>query len=50
MSFHQEKWQTREILIAVKAYPTPSKKYQETVCVAGIALDNYEWIIPNICE
>jgi len=26
----------REVLITVKAYPNPSKKYQETVCVAGI--------------
>ncbi len=27
------------ILITVKAYPNPSKKYQETVCVAGIVLN-----------
>jgi hypothetical protein len=26
----------REVLITVKAYPNPSKKYRETVCVAGI--------------
>jgi hypothetical protein len=26
----------REVLITVKAYPNPSKKYQETVCVAGV--------------
>jgi len=27
------------VLITVKAYPNPSKKYQETVCVAGIVLN-----------
>lgn len=26
----------RDVLITVKAYPNPSKKYQETVCVAGV--------------
>jgi len=26
----------REILITVKAYPNPSNKYQETVCIAGV--------------
>jgi hypothetical protein len=26
----------RDVLITVKAYPNPSKKYRETVCVAGI--------------
>jgi hypothetical protein len=26
----------REVLITVKAYPNPSNKYQETVCVAGV--------------
>jgi hypothetical protein len=33
-------------LITVKAYPNPSKKYTETVCVAGIRLDvePYEWV------
>ncbi|MFZ1072970.1 MAG: hypothetical protein WAO21_05985 [Verrucomicrobiia bacterium] len=26
----------REVVITVKAYPNPSQKYQETVCVAGV--------------
>ncbi len=26
----------REVLITVKAYPNPSRKYRETVCVAGV--------------
>ncbi|ACL04209.1 conserved hypothetical protein [Desulfatibacillum aliphaticivorans] len=29
-------WEEKEILIVVKAYPEPSIKYTETVCVAGI--------------
>lgn len=29
-------WETKKILVTVKAYPEPSKKYGETVCVAGI--------------
>ena len=29
-------YKTRKVLITVKAYPNPSKKYVETVCVAGI--------------
>ena len=35
-----------ELLITVKSYPSPSKTYQETVCVAGIRVDSdpYEWI------
>jgi hypothetical protein len=34
------------VLIAVKTYPNPSSKYEETVCVAGIQLDRGqpEWI------
>jgi len=31
-----EPWLEREALIAVKAYPNPSAKYRETVCVAAI--------------
>lgn len=31
-----EQWLRREALIAVKAYPNPSAKYGETVCVAAI--------------
>jgi hypothetical protein len=35
-----------EVLITVKAYPTPSMKYSESVCVAGIRLDTPtpEWV------
>jgi len=29
-------WRSEEILIIVKVYPVPSKKYGETVCTAGI--------------
>lgn len=29
-------WLQRELLVTVKAYPNPSAKYSETVCVAGI--------------
>jgi len=37
-------YETKKVLITVKAYPNPSKKYQETVCVAGIDIDSYKWI------
>src|SRR4030065_2803535 len=37
-------YETRKILITVKAYPNPSKKYIETVCVAGIDSEKYEWL------
>lgn len=35
-----------DVLITVKAYPNPSRKYTETVCVAGIRLDvePHEWV------
>jgi len=36
-------WKTEEILIIVKVYPTPSNKYGETVCTAGIT-KNSKWI------
>jgi len=36
--------ETKKILITVKAYPTPSKKYGETVCVAGIDIDCSKWV------
>lgn len=37
---------TIEVLVLVKAYPTPSTKYTECVCVAGIRVDTPEpeWI------
>lgn len=34
----------KTVLVTVKAYPNPSKKYGETVCVAGIDLDTKKWI------
>lgn len=36
--------QTKQVLITVKAYPNPSKKYSETVCCAGIELETRSWI------
>src|SRR3989304_3335000 len=36
--------QTKQVLITVKAYPNPSKKYGETVCCAGIDLETACWI------
>lgn len=36
--------ETKQVLITVKAYPNPSKKYGETVCCAGIDLDTHSWI------
>jgi len=37
-------WTTKKVLVTVKAYPNPSKKYGETVCVAGIDLGTGKWI------
>lgn len=37
-------FETKQVLVTVKAYPNPSKKYEETVCVAGIDLSNNQWI------
>jgi len=34
--------QKRKILIATKTYPSISRKYRETVCTAGILLDENE--------
>jgi hypothetical protein len=36
--------ETKRILVTVKAYPNPSKKYVETVCCAGIDTDTLQWI------
>ena len=36
-------WREEEILIVVKVYPSPSKKYGETVCTAGITKSG-QWI------
>lgn len=37
-------WETKKVLVTVKAYPNPSRKYGETVCVAGIELESKQWI------
>lgn len=39
-------WNTMRVLVTVKAYPALSKKYGESVCVAGVRLDtpNPTWI------
>ena len=37
-------WELKKVLVTVKAYPNPSKKYGETVCVAGIDLSTGGWI------
>jgi len=34
----------KRILVTVKAYPNPSKKYSETVCCAGIDLENNQLV------
>lgn len=36
-------WKTAEVLVIVKVYPTPSNRYGETVCTAGITRDS-KWI------
>lgn len=33
-------WEMAEVLVLVKTYPAPSDKHGETVCVAGVRLDN----------
>ena len=38
------KFEKKRILITVKAYPNPSRTYGETVCCAGIDIDNLQWI------
>lgn len=38
------KLKTKTVLITVKAYPNPSKKYGETVCCAGIDTETLQWI------
>lgn len=38
------KHEKKTVLVTVKAYPNPSTKYRETVCVAGIDLDKKRWI------
>ncbi len=36
--------ETKRVLVTVKAYPNPSKKYGETVCVAGVDVDAGKWV------
>jgi len=36
-------WKIEEVLVIVKVYPTPSNKYGETVCTAGITRDS-KWM------
>lgn len=41
-----DNWQQMRVLITVKAAPNPSEKYGETVCVAGLRLDEFRrgWV------
>ena len=34
----------KRVLVTVKAYPNPSRKYGETICVAGIDIDTGKWV------
>jgi hypothetical protein len=43
-TFDEMIFESKEILITVKAYPNPSQKYGETVCVAGVELMSKNWI------
>ncbi len=38
------KFEKKKILVTVKAYPNPSKKYSETVCCAGVDLSNSQLV------
>jgi len=40
--FRYQNMQRRKILIATKTYPSISRKYRETVCTAGVLLDDNE--------
>ena len=37
-------WETKNVLVTVKGYPNPSRKYGETVCVAGVDLQTSKWV------
>ncbi|MDY6855454.1 MAG: hypothetical protein SWO11_12230 [Thermodesulfobacteriota bacterium] len=39
-----KKIEKKRILITVKAYPNPSRKYSETVCCAGVDLNNFQLV------
>jgi hypothetical protein len=38
------KFEKKKILVTVKAYPNPSRKYSETVCCAGVDLSNSQLV------
>lgn len=42
----QPGYELAQVMITVKTYPTPSDRYGETVCVAGVRLDRptLEWV------
>jgi hypothetical protein len=37
-------FETKRVLITIKAYPNPSISYGETVCCAGLDLDSLSWM------
>lgn len=37
-------WEVKNVLVTVKAYPNPSRRYGETVCIAGIDLRTNKWV------
>lgn len=38
------RFERKRILITVKAYPNPSTKYGETICCAGVDLNNSQLV------
>lgn len=40
----REKLSKKRVCVLVKAYPQPSKKYEETVCCAGVDVENNELV------
>jgi hypothetical protein len=40
---NRQQYETKTLLVTVKTYPTPSKKYIETTCVSGLTDDGH-WI------
>lgn len=36
--------ETKKVLVAVKSYPSPSRRYGETVCAAGVDLNSGKWV------
>ncbi|MFN8127126.1 MAG: hypothetical protein U0R64_11540 [Candidatus Nanopelagicales bacterium] len=37
-------YETKQILVVVKTYPTPSQSYGETVCCAGVDIETGRWV------